>query len=533
MNQRVGVCVLLVGCLSGGGPTGQETFDSANSDTDVEAPASWRSALYPPDWAPAYTDPDGHFLHDFSYAGYHADGSAPPATLPQPIWSVLDHGADPTGATDSTAAVQDTLDAASAGGTILLPAGHYRIDGELVVSHSGVVVAGEGADATFVHLTKDHDQSHRAGLWFQGSRPPVDLDWPLAVDGASRSMTVRVQDPSGLQPGASVAVGWVISDAFVGNHGMTGTWSQFNGQWRPFFRRTVVAVDGDQITLDVPLRSDALVRDQASLRPDEGYLTEVGLQDMSVSTQVDEAAALASVQHHAVAMVHVMDGWIRGVRTFDPTDAGAPNLQSGGLLVQESRRVTIADVVLTGTQNHGDGGNGYLVEIMKSGEVLVRDTTATDGRHNFIQNWDFGTTGCVFLRTMSAGGVSDNGPISVTGMSEFHHSLAMANLIDDSRADDGWQCVNRHLESSGAGHAGTENVFWNLGGAGTLRSMQVDVGYVVGTGDALTVITDPATPDLMLGGGGTAPADWAEGLGQAATLEPQSLYEDQLRRRLP
>ncbi len=533
MNRRASLCLLLAGCLSRVTPKPDDAGDVHDSDSDTPAPSAWRSALYPADWTPAFTDPDGHFLHDFSYAGYHADGSAPPAPLPQPVWSVLDHGADPTGATDSTAAVQATLDAASAGGTVLLPAGHYRLDGELVVSHSGVVVAGEGADATFVHFTKDHDQSNRAGLWFLGSTPPVDLDWPLAVDGASRSVTVRVQDPSGLQPGASVDVGWVISDAFVEDHGMTGTWSQFNGQWRPFFRRTVVAVDGDQITLDVPLRSDALVRDQASIRPDEGYLTEVGLQDLSISSQVAPAAALAGTRHHAVAMVHVMDGWIRGVRTFDPSGAGTAPLQSGGLLVQESRRVTIADVALDGTQHHGDGGNGYLVEIMKSGEVLVRDTTATNGRHNFIQNWDFGTTGCVFLRTTSAGGVSDNGPISVTGMSEFHHSLAMANLIDDSRADDGWQCVNRHLESSGAGHAGTENVFWNLGGAGTLRSMQFDVGYVVGTGDALTVITDPATPDLMLGGVGTAPADWAEGLGQAATLEPQSLYEDQLRRRLP
>lgn len=533
MSRRASLVVMVCAACAGpsDGPVQSKDDTDVPSDTDVGA-VGWRSALYPPDWTPAFTDADGRFLHDFSYAGYHGDGTPPPTALPSPTLSVIDQGADPTGASDSTAAIQATIDALSTGGTVRLPAGHYRVDGELTVRHDGVVVTGDGPDATFVHFTKAQDQSHRAGLWFLGTAAPTDLDWPLATDGSSRSSTVRVQDPSGIVPGASVDVGWVITDAFVEDHGMTGTWSQFNGQWRPFFRRTVLAVSGDQVTLDVPLRSDALVRDAASLRPDEGYLHEVGLQALSISSQVEPAAAAASVQHHAVAMVHVMDAWIVDVESYDPSGLGEPTLQSGGLLIQESRRVTVADVRLDGTQNHGDGGNGYLVELMKSGEVLVRDTIARGGRHNFIQNWDFGTTGCVFLRTTSADGVADNGPISVTGMSEFHHSLAMANLIDQSVADDGWQCVNRHLESSGAGHAGTENVFWNLTGLGTLRSMQYGVGYVVGTGPDVTVITDPATPDLLLGGVGTAPEDWSEGLGAAGTLEPQSLYEDQLARRL-
>lgn len=508
--------------------------DRTGSDTpaDTDTPGAWRSSLYPADWTPMATRPDGLFLHDFSYAGYHAGEAPLPSARPLPVRSVVDHGADPTGATDSTPAIQAAIDATTDGGTVWLPAGRYRVDGELVLSRSHVVIAGDGADATFVHFTKDTGQSHGAGLWLRGALPPVDLEWPLAVDGATRSRSVRVQEASGLEVGATVAVGWTISDAFVADHGMTGTWTTFNGTWRPFFRRTVTAVDGDLVTLDAPLRAAALVRDGASVRPDGGYLVEVGVQDLAISTRVGDAAALAADQHHAIALVHVLDGWIRGVQSWDAAGDGGPHLQSGGVLVQDSRRVTVADVALTGTQHHGGGGNGYLVEIMRSSDVLVRDTVATGGRHNFIQNWDFGTSGCVFLRTTSAGGVSDNGPLSVTGMSEFHHSLAMANLIDQSIADDGWQSVNRRLESSGAGHAGTENVFWNLGGAGTLRSMQYAMGYVIGTGPSLTVITDPATPDLLLGGVGTEPEDWAEGVGQASTLEPRSLYEDQLARRL-
>ena len=62
------------------------------------------------------------------------------------------------------------------------------------------------------------------------------------------------------------------------------------------------------------------------------------------------------------------------------------------------------------------------------------------------------------------------------------------------------------------------------------RSRQQAWGYVVGTDGIITVQTDPN--DILFGGLGTAPEDWTEGLGEGDTLRPQSLYEDQLRRRL-
>ena len=66
--------------------------------------------------------------------------------------------------------------------------------------------------------------------------------------------------------------------------------------------------------------------------------------------------------------------------------------------------MTVADAELAHAQNRGGGGNGYLFELMQSDEILVRDSVGRAGRHNFIQNWDFGTTGCVFLRTLSEDG---------------------------------------------------------------------------------------------------------------------------------
>lgn len=200
----------------------------------------------------------------------------------------------------------------------------------------------------------------------------------------------------------------------------------------------------------------------------------------------------------------------------------------------DSARVTLADLDLREAQHRGEGGNGYLVEIGRSSEVLVRDSTAIGGRHNFIQNWDFGTSGCVFLRTYSAGGRAMTGPstgLATVGFSEFHHMLAMANLIDDSAADDGWAAVNRQGFSSGAGHTATESVFWNLRGDGVLRSFQFGHGYVIGTRE-LRVFTALDSPDLFRATEGTAPEDWTEGVDQGDSLRPPSLYDDQRARRL-
>jgi hypothetical protein len=116
----------------------------------------------------------------------------------------------------------------------------------------------------------------------------------------------------------------------------------------------------------------------------------------------------------------------------------------------------------------------------------------------------------------------------LVGFSEFHHSLAMANLIDNATSNDGWGALNRGDESSGAGHTATENVFLNVRG-GVVRSMQFGWGYVIGATDATL---DTSLNDLFGRAQGTAPEDFVEGAGLGDLLEPVSLYEDQRRRRL-
>jgi len=372
----------------------------------------------------------------------------------------------------------------------------------------------------------------RAGLEV-GAAPGLDESVALAADHGVGDVVVAVADASGFAVGDDVAVGYTITAAWIAENDMGVT--PFADQWKPLYRRTVVAVDvvGHTLTLDVPLRERLRVRDGAAVRRLTGLVREVGVEDFAVANAIDAAAAASFDRAHALQLVGVVDGWVKNVRSFAPPGRTA-HLQSGGVLVADSFRVTLQDLDLREPQNRGEGGNGYLVEVQRDNEVLVRDAVAENGRHNFIQNWDFGTSGCVFLRCRSAGGVAYSetplGPIPITAYSELHHSLARANLFDACTFDDGWQSVNRGTESSGAGHAGTENVLWNTRGAGTVKSLQRGLGYVIGT-VGVSVVVDPRI-DPLRRATNTAPVDVVEGQDRGATLVPASLYEDMRARRL-
>jgi hypothetical protein len=486
--------------------------------TQSSSQATWQSALLP----------DGA-LHDFSYAGYRNGGSPLPANAHATLFEVV---ADPSGQIDATAAVQSAIDLAeqAGGGVVHIGAGLFRCDGQLRVSASGIVLRGDGSDRTRLHFTKHEGMTDRSHIEFRGA-VTRGTEYRLAADGETRGFEVELEDAADLVAGTEVSLGWWITPEFIADHGMTGTWQAFNGSWQPFERRTIVAIDGDRVRLDVPLRAVAKVRDRASLRVETGYLSDVGVEDIGVANAVEWDDAWAQLRVHAISMDGVKDAWIRNVHSFATPGRDHWHLQNGGIMVLRSKRVTVADSRMENAQNRGGGGCGYLFEIRQSSEVLTRDCEGFAGRHNFIQNWGFGVTGCVWLRCHTARGLavfSSGFPfLGSLGFSEFHHSLATANLIDSGVVDDGWAATNRGLYSTGAGHAATECVFWNVTGKGIVRSQQFGVGYVIGTGPDITLVTTPTD----VSGTETAPEDLVEGAGSAADLEPQSLYLWQFARR--
>jgi hypothetical protein len=513
-------------------------------DTPPETPSSWRSLLYPEDWTPSTTHESEAFLHDFSWAGYQNGEQELPEGIVGFTIDVTSLGADPSASSDSTSAIQAAIDEVSVagGGVVYFPTGLYRLDDHITVTSSQVILKGDGPAASQLYFTRTTSMTDASSITFTGANT-VEAEVPLIADAEARSHVLSVEDASVFEVGDDIEIGWTITEAFVESHGMTGTWQAFNGTYMTFFRRDIISIDSEstpnKITVDAPTRYPALVSNNAKVRRVSGMLKEVGVRDLGLANAISWDAAWSYDRAHVLAMDYVADGFVANVHSFNPPTAPQEalgqedHLQSGGIIVRFSKRVTIKDCDMREAENRGSGGNGYLFEILQSSEILHDGCVAHAGRHNFIQNWGFGTTGCVWKDCISTGGekwFTKDIPFGVTGFSEYHHSLATANLVDGGTWDDGWGAVNRGSYSSGAGHSSTQCVFWRLGGTGSIESRQYGQGYVIGTAPDISVYVGVGT--FSSSGEGTEPEDWVEGEGEADTLEPASLYNDQLARRL-
>ena len=236
-------------------------------------------------------------------------------------------------------------------------------------------------------------------------------------------------------------------------------------------------------------------------------------------------------------IAHAKNCWVRDVSSFVPVGAGYGDkyaLYDKGIHLHLSKRITLQNCEFRHAQRRDGGGHGYLYELGGCNDVLLKDCRGIGGRHNFSSNWFFGSVGNVFLRCLSQDGTLSDWNNNL-GPSDFHHSLAMANLIDSCQIDDGWYALNRGGMSGGAGHTATETVFWNCSGSGEVRSAQFGWGYLIGMASTLKVVTavDLSQPNwLEKQYVGTEPFDFVDGRGRGAELVPQSIYEDQLKLRM-
>jgi hypothetical protein len=538
------------------------------------AQTEWRSTLYPSDWTPpTYLRFEADkLLQDFSYAGYHR-GEVEPPLVAGPVFTATSFGADPTGAADSTAAIQAAIDAATAagGGVAYLPEGTFKVSPQgsatyaLRIAASRVVLRGAGRDRTFL-LNDSTSMRGKHILRAEGS----GSSWSSVPSGSPQPrLTADLLSPTSELPVTSTtgfAVGdWIVlranaTDAFVAEHNMTDLWAgQSSGLGGVMFLRRITAVDNaaSRITIDVPIRYYLKIRDDARLHRAVAHLEEVGVEDLSIGNREHPQAANRtgwgeedydtagnpSYDVHgswAIAFLRVRNSWITRVASYRPaTNAINTHLLSNGILLQNCRGVTLRECEFQRPLYGGGGGNGYMYRLQASNECLVRDCIARYNRHGFVFS-HMACSGNVILgglaqvtRTQAAG----SGTTSGEGC-DHHMHLSQSNLIDSVQLDRDFFTAHYRGTSGSApqhGQGGTHSVYWNLVGIAyqpnksyIVRTEQARYGYVIGTRGAVTGIsTSSGAPAAR-----TAPADHTEGAGQGQRLRPLSLYHDQLLRRL-
>jgi hypothetical protein len=310
------------------------------------------------------TDERGNNIMDFSSAGYRGGGVSLPS-------SVISQRLTPV-AGDNTALIQAALDKAS--GAVVLAAGEYELAGTLNITHGGVVLRGEkGAGIRLTGKPHRFLEIHGAGTWREEGTPVPVVDSYVPA-GAS---AFRVRDASTFHPGDHVLV----------LRPVTGKWLHFMGIDRPVpdgspqtwgggadvirTDRVIDSVDGDRITLDVPL-SDALDSRFAAASlvrySFPGRITEVGVEGLRISAPFEDIPATQS-QYTVVRFDAVEDGWAR--------DLDIQETQNGIEMGPGAKRLTLTNIRIRHSAAHS--GPPAPADFTLEGTQILLDRCSVEG----------------------------------------------------------------------------------------------------------------------------------------------------------
>jgi hypothetical protein len=461
---------------------------------------------------------------DFSQAGYGGGGVRLPVA---PVAVTL----APSGG-DDTPAIQAAIDRVSAmppdargfRGAVLLHPGHYNISSTLTIAASGVVLRGSGSGASGTVLTMTGPPFlflRMAGTGsFQSVGPTATMTDAYVPSGAT---SFHVNDASAFVPGQTVLVRRPVTAAWVHLMKMDSLFR--SGAHQTCIApgssittdRVIAAVNGNEITLDVPL-TDSF--DSQYVNPPggtvrqytfPGRISQVGAEHFTViahPVNVD----ISEPQYTGLSVSAVIDAWAEDI-VFQDT-------QNTVTISTNVKRMTLDGVHVKHTVQHtGDGPADFA---LSGTQLLAQDCSVTGRGNTWAAVTQSRVTGPVVLLNFFA---DDRG-------FDPHQRWATGLLCDqcsfpNSRTSDkaGIAYSNRGILGSGHGWDAGWAVAWNVTAA-TFTVQQPPGAQNFCIGCIGTILTQ-AQP----GGDGTLlPNGIYDSYG--TPVAPASLYLAQLCERL-
>ncbi len=459
-------------------------------------------------------------LPDFSFAGYRR-GEKPLPDLPPGV-SVRDFGARGDGETDDTAAFQRAL-AEVKTGAIEVPPGRYRLSDQLEITRSGVVLRGAGPERTILFFPKPlNDIRPNWGSTTTGQKTS-NYSWSggfVTLRGSFRSRDLTdITEPArrgdreftvaftnGLRVGQEVEV--FQSDTpenTLAVHlydGDSGSVENLKGTARVSLICRITALREQRVMVDRPLRWDLRAEWRPRLRAFEPTVTESGVEHLTFAFPVTPYQGhFTELGFNPVALYGVAHCWVRNVRVLHadsgPFIGGAFNTVED-LLLESARTPDRQNC--TGHHGVSLGGTDNLLRTF-------------DLRVRFIHD--------ITLSGFCSGNVIASG--RGLDLSLDHHRYAPhENLFTELDAGAGTR-----LWQSGGGaalgkHCGARGTFWNIRAARPLS--YPPPGFGPPSINLVGLTTDAPSETEVAG-------RWFEAI-SPAQLQPQNLYEAQLRRRL-
>lgn len=396
----------------------------------------------------------GNRVPDFSYSGYMAGEQAIP-TLPVKVVVPAKSG-------DATARIQAAIDYVSSlkpdkdgmrGAVLLLP-GTYEVSGQLFIKASGVVLRGSGiGDAgtqliaagkdrrTLIRVVGQDDRRKEKVLKVADSYVPVN------------AMKLHLENIGSLKVGDKIFVrrpstqNWIETLGTVTFGGGVSALGWKPGDRDIYWDRSIVAINGNEITLDAPLTTalDAVYGGGEVIPYTwQGRIAQVGVENLQCISEYDKANPKDEAHAWmAITLENVIDGWVRQV-TF------AHFAGSAVMALETSRRLTIEDCISTDPVSEIGGQRRYT--FFNAGQQsLFQRLYAEGGNH------DFGMGFCAagpnaFVQCQS------ELPYSFSGTLD---SWASGVLFDIVSVDgNNLRFSNRGQDNKGTGWSGANSVFY-------------------------------------------------------------------------
>ncbi|MES2418855.1 MAG: hypothetical protein V4541_11750 [Bacteroidota bacterium] len=398
-------------------------------------------------------DAKGNVIPDFSRVGYH-QGDKEIVNVPV----VKTINANENG--DSQELLQNAinevaklpLDKNGFRGAILLKRGIYKIASTIQINSSGIVLRGEGENATQLIAT---GKGQRSLLVFSGTGAlkevigtRVKIEDQFVPVG---SFSFNVANADHFKVGDNIIVFRPGTEQWIKDLQMDKIETRpGTKQWQPKeynlqFERRITKIEGHKITIDNPIVMEMEQKyggGEVFKASFDGRIAEVGIENMRIES---EYASDTDEDHGwiAVEFNKVQDAWVRNITVKYFGYAAVSIKSSAKQITVKDSKCLAAKSIITGGRRYSFNNDGQL--------NLFVNLESADARHDYVTGAR--TLGPnVFYNCKASRTHADIGP---------HHRWAVGTLFDNIETDGEINIQDRGNWGSGHGWAGVTQVLWN------------------------------------------------------------------------
>jgi hypothetical protein len=464
-------------------------------------------------------DAKGNKVPDFSGVGYsNSEKPIPLIAVVKTVSAVTgDNLANVQSAIDEVARL--TPDANGFRGAILFKKGVFQISNTLNITTSGIVLRGEGTDDNGTRFIATKPAQHTLFNFEGTTGTAVSSSTIKAISNTYLPVGAKQVDVAAghnFTVGNAVFLHRIPNQAWINLLQMdklsTLTGADANTvNWVPsaydiYYERKVMAVNGNNITLDAPVMDmvDPTYATAELMKFNDYRIEKCGIEDMRIlsiyASETDENHGW-----EAVSFENIKNAWAKNLEVYFFGYA-AVHINS------KASFITVDGCKMYDGKSSVDGGRRYSFNV-DGQRSLVQNCATRSGRHDYV-NGSRTAGPNVFYNSTSVQQLSDIGP---------HHRWATGILFDQIIGDGRVDIQNRTVSGTGHGWAGGQIMFWNCkGNRMVLQDPPGDhVNWAIGFTGTITNVGDMTTEPLGI----------KESNGIAISSIP-SLFKAQLNERI-